>query len=93
MSVVLTQKFICTLNKFSQKSFKVAKHPKNLLDNASFHESRYINALERRFCHISNIATHVNSNQVDLSKQLKLQSKILHATAYQTHGEVMFYNL
>ena len=91
MSRVLTQQFICKLNKVSQKSINAAKHPKILLDNVSLHESRYITALERRFCHTSNVAAQVNSNQVDASKQSNVESKILHATAYQTNGEMMVY--
>ena len=85
MSRVLAQQFICNFNKFSQKSIKDAKHPMIV----SLHDSRYINALDKRFCHISNVATQVNSNHVDNSKSLHLQSKILHAARYETNGEVM----
>ena len=90
MSRILTQQLIYQLNKFSQKTTKVAKRSKILLEDGSHHASRDLNALGRRFCHIE---TQVNSNQLDTSKTSGLQSKILHATAYQSNGKAMLYFL
>ena len=44
-------------------------------------------SIQKRYCHISNVATQRHSDQIDMNKISDLQNKILHSTVMQINGK------